>query len=275
MADYSGTSFFDHFDYYTDHDPTNGAVQYVDEATAVQSKYVGYVQNPNTKSTNALISVDHTSISAKRQSVRLSSKETFDLGTIMAIDLVHMPSGALGVWPAIWALGNQTGWPFSGEIDIVEVVHKSSENAMTLHTGPGCTVNPAPDLHQGDLDDPNCNAGSPQPATKGCSVKANPSRQAVSRGKTLATAGDAFYIQGGGVYVMAWTQDGIAVYLFDRAAMPWDLYGPAAHPDPSGWLTKPLAKFVPGTCNFAQAFAKMQIILNIDFCGDWAGDPKV
>ncbi|KAK3109286.1 hypothetical protein LTR53_017620 [Teratosphaeriaceae sp. CCFEE 6253] len=273
VADYSGKTFFDGFTAFTDADPTNGMVTYVDMATAAEKRYIGFVQNGITESLNAYIGVDYTSVTAKRDSVRLTSKATFDVGTIVVMDVFHAPS-AFGSWPALWLLGDVSGgvWPYSNgaEIDVLEFVHNSSVNAVTLHTGPGCTVQNTRNLFQGELQDPNCNAGTPLPGTTGCSIQAT--HQAVSRGRTLATAGEPFNAQHGGVYVTVWTADGISAYLFSRSALPGDLM--AGTPDPTRWTTQPLAHF-DGGCDFANEFSTMRIITDQTFCGDWAGKAEI
>ncbi|KAK4960506.1 hypothetical protein LTR10_003402 [Elasticomyces elasticus] len=275
VADYSGKDFFSAFDFFTGEDPTGGAVSYVDAETAAQKRYTGFVDNKVTGSTNAYIGVDYTSVTPKRESVRLSSKHTYEVGSIVTIDVYHMPS-AFGAWPALWMLGDIPGgtWPDTngGEIDILEVVHNSSTNAMTLHTGPGCTVNNAAHLFQGQLQDPNCNAGDPQPGTTGCSVQAV--NQAHTRGATLATAGAPFNQQMGGVYVLVWMKSGISVYLLNRESLPADLI--AGNPMPETWhKTMPLAKFSGQGCDWAKTFSNMRIVTDTTFCGQWSGKQEV
>ncbi|KAK3642058.1 hypothetical protein LTR56_010929 [Elasticomyces elasticus] len=271
VAEYRDRSFFDGFTAFTGADPTGGRVRYVGLEEAAQKNYTGFHDNKSTKSINAYIGVDHTSVTPYRDSVRLSSKHTFDVGSIVVMDVVHMPS-AFGAWPALWLLGDNPGgrWPDTngGEIDILEVVHNGDVNAMTMHTGPGCTVDKnAAHLFQGQLQDPNCNAGSPQPGTTGCSVQAT--NQASSRGVTLATAGAPFNQQEGGVYVTVWMESGVSVYLFKREALPSGLYN--GNPMPELWLTKPLAHFSGPGCDYGTTFNAMRIVTDTTFCGDWAG----
>lgn len=156
-------------------------------------------------------------------------------------------------------------WPSSGESDILEYVHTGDANAMTLHTAPNFSVDNSTTAFQGSLVDSNCNAGN---AGTGCSVSMANS----TTNSSLATAGDAFNAQGGGVYVHDWTSEGITVWLFPRDNLPADLV--AGHPDSSTWTQKPLAKFT-GKGDFGTTFKNMQLIINIDFCGDWAGKAAV
>jgi hypothetical protein len=56
------------------------------------------------------------------------------------------PAGALGYWPAFWALGSPMrtggGWPTSGEIDMMEDVNGLNEASQTLHDAAGSSGHP-------------------------------------------------------------------------------------------------------------------------------------
>jgi hypothetical protein len=91
--DYSPDSFFDKFSFFTDRDPTNGFVGYVDRGTAQNAGLIS-------AGSSVYMGVDHTNIaSSGRQSVRLSSTQTYHHG-LFIIDLGHMPTGC-GTWPAL------------------------------------------------------------------------------------------------------------------------------------------------------------------------------
>ena len=93
--DYSGSKFFDMFDFFTGHDPTNGFVNYVDQGAA-QS---GGLINTNGP---AYIGVDYTNKAPNgRSSVRLSSKKAYT-HMLVVLDLANMPYGC-GTWPALYA----------------------------------------------------------------------------------------------------------------------------------------------------------------------------
>jgi hypothetical protein len=53
-----------------------------------------------------------------RSSVRISSKKSWGTGSLVVVDLAHVPGGQCGTWPAMWLLG--PNWPWGGEIDIIE-----------------------------------------------------------------------------------------------------------------------------------------------------------
>lgn len=103
---FSGASFMDNFNFWTSSDPTNGFVTYVDQATAIQN---GLLNKPSGAGANYW-GVDYTttisSSGAGRQSIRLTSKNSYTEG-LFILDALHMPGngpnaggGICGVWPS-------------------------------------------------------------------------------------------------------------------------------------------------------------------------------
>nr|POE93268.1 putative endo-1,3(4)-beta-glucanase [Quercus suber] len=293
VADYTGGAFFDAFDTFitnaTVTDPTDGSINYVSMPEAISSKMVGVVYNSSSRSSSlSYVGVDLSG--PKRNSVRLESKFTFGVNTLLVADIHHMPVGC-GLWPAFWALGQGATWPAAGEIDVVEAVHNDDFNHVTLHTSPDCAVDYSPVLFQGNLSTTDCNAGN---GADGCSVATRPfvpgtflpsrapyaNTSSPPSSSTLATAGAAFNAQGGAVYALLWTSQAISIYIFAHSALPTDLA--AGHPSPENWTTRPLVHFRPGTaadggaeCDFTRRFADMRLILNTEVCGSWAGADDV
>ncbi|KAL8767005.1 MAG: hypothetical protein Q9209_006359 [Squamulea sp. 1 TL-2023] len=209
-------------------DPTHGYVNYVDQATAdSQDLY-------NVSNGQVTWGVDHANVASGRgrNSIRLTSKAQYTHGLVI-LDLAHMPGSACGVWPAL---------PNSGEIDIIEGVNTASQNQMTLHTGPGCTL-----------------AGSSCQGGQGCPIKPQGSN---NYGTGLNNAG-------GGVYAMEWTSGSINIWFFPRNSIPGDISN--ANPNPSAWGAA-TASFVGGdSCNIDHHFKNNNIVFDTTFCGDWAG----
>ncbi len=135
---------------------------------------------------------------------------------------------------------------------------------MTLHTNPGCTVDQYTN-QLGQNIQTDCNAGD---GSEGCSVHA-PLNYSMN-GQPMATAGPDFNAQGGGVYVHHWSEAGINIWLFSHDSLPKDIADGC--PNPSSWTQKPLASFSGSGCDFNTAFLPQQLIINIDVCGDWAGE---
>lgn len=107
--DYSGTNFFSMFDFFTDADPTHGYVDYVAQSAAQSAGLI------NTNNGQIYMGVDTKNVASGRgrQSVRLTSKATYNSGLII-LDLAHMPGSICGTWPAFWTVGPD--WPNNGKL---------------------------------------------------------------------------------------------------------------------------------------------------------------
>ena len=91
-----------------DADPTDGFVEYVDEATA---EAAGLISTANDQ---VYIGVDYTDVasSSGRESVRITSTASYNLG-LFILDLEHMPASICGTWPALYVillLGLWSSW---------------------------------------------------------------------------------------------------------------------------------------------------------------------
>ncbi|GKZ70348.1 hypothetical protein AnigIFM50267_005986 [Aspergillus niger] len=249
--DYSGSGFFDGFSFFTDTDPTNGFVDYVDEATAQSNGYI------STSGDSVYMGVDHTNVagSSGRQSVRISSDATYNHG-LFILDLEHMPGGICGTWPAFWLVG--ADWPNNGEIDIIEGVNQQSGNDMTLHTSDGCSISSSSDF-TGSMTTDNCYVyAAGQSSNAGCGIT----------DPDATSYGTAFNANGGGVFATEWTSDAISIWFFERGSIPDDI--DSGNPDPDSWGS-PVARF-QGDCDIDSHFDGLQIIFDTTFCGDWAGN---
>ncbi|OJJ50315.1 hypothetical protein ASPZODRAFT_157215 [Penicilliopsis zonata CBS 506.65] len=246
---YSGTEFFESFDYYTASDPTDGFVQYVDASTADMMNLT-YASN-----SSAVLRVDTSTENqtSGRMSVRLTSKNTYNDG-LFIFDVVHTPYGC-ATWPALW-LTDPSNWPEHGEIDVMESNNKGTEgNAMTLHTTSGCKMS-GKRKETGTALEQNCLWSANDES--GCSVEG-----------ATATYGEAFNDNGGGVYAMELRDAGIRVWMFSRDEIPSDISN-GSSPDPSTW-GEALADFPSTHCDISSHFTNQSIIANIDVCGDLAG----
>ncbi|MCJ1255374.1 hypothetical protein MMC24_003190, partial [Lignoscripta atroalba] len=249
--DYMQKGFFSMFSFFTDADPTNGYVNYVNQGTA---QAVGLI---NTNNNVAYMGVDSTNKASGRgrTSVRLTSNKAYNQGLVV-LDLAHMPGGICGTWPAFWMVG--PNWPKSGEIDIIEGVNSQSTNSMTLHTGPGCSIANNGGFSGSSLVTQNCDINAPgQGQNVGCSFAGHDTR----------SFGAGFNSNNGGVFATEWTDSAIRIWFFPRGSVPSDATGNS--PNPSGWGT-PTATF-QGGCDFGQSFKNQNIVFDTTFCGDWAG----
>jgi len=258
---WAGANFFNGWQFWTGDDPTHGTVDYVSQQVAQQAGLI----NTNVNG-RVYIGADMThTVSTKqrgRQSVRITTQQTYNSG-LFIIDLAHMPTGC-GTWPAWWLVG--PNWPTGGEIDIIEGINLFTAVQTTLHTNDGCSM---------AGEDKNSFTGTWVPGTNGqpatnCNVKAP--NQANNQGcsiKGLANSyGAPFNNNGGGVYVCEFTGNFIRMFFFPRNSIPGDIG--AKVPNPNNW-GKPYANFeLGGQCPNSH-FKNLQMVINLTFCGDWAG----
>ena len=128
---------------------------------------------------------------------------------------------------------------------------------MALHTTPGCTISHT-GAFSGTLETDNCDINAAgQGNNVGCSI----------RDGSGNSFGNGFNGNGGGVYATEWTSQAINIWFFPRSAIPADLT--SGNPDPSGW-GQPQGQFTGG-CDIDDKFQNMNMIFDVTFCGDWAG----
>ncbi|OCH86677.1 putative laminarinase [Obba rivulosa] len=255
---YVGTDFLSAWTHQAIADPTNGRVNYVDQATAL-SLNLTYANGD----TLVMRADDTTVLSASgpgRNSVRIMSNAAFT-HHVAVFDIRHMPQGC-ATWPAAWetAISN---WPNGGEVDIVSV-NDETPDSITLHTGAGCTMPASGSTMLGTVTSTDCNANDDGNA--GCGVRA-PSENSY---------GPLFNTQGGGFYSMERTSDFIKVWFWSRSdgSVPSDLSTGASSVDTDNWGT-PTALFPNTQCDIDEEFSENNIIINLTLCGDWAGQAAI
>ncbi|KAI1466289.1 glycoside hydrolase family 16 protein [Daldinia caldariorum] len=253
LADeYSGTTFFDKFNYFVGYDPAQGFVHYVPREQATQLNLTYASED------SAIIRVD-TSVgpqsvpdaSTGRFSVRLESQTQYENG-LFIFDVKHTPFGC-GTWPALW-LVDPANWPDHGEIDVMEAANQATDgNQMTLHTTDGCTMDVKRIMSDSSLSNDCYNATD---NNAGCGVRGS-----------AATYGSAYNDAQGGIIAMEWRNEGIRVWQFGRSSIPTDIT--AKNPDPSIWGSAS-ADFPNTNCDIGSHFKNQSIIANIDLCGQYA-----
>lgn len=254
--DYSGKNFFPGFTFFTDPDPTQGLVEYVDLKTASNKSLAGFLPESNN---SVYLGVDYKTVlqpNQTRQSVRLTSTKSYNHGLFIA-DIGHMPGGICSVWPAYWLVNNDG----MGEIDIIEGINDQANNSITLHTGAGCSINSTTQSSSGLRQSTDCDINSPnQPKNVGCSFT----------DMDAASYGTGFNAAGGGVYAMEWTSSVIQTWFWKQGFAPADIA--AGAPVPGTW-GQPVAKFTG--CQIDEHFKDLQIIFDTTLCGSWAGQPSI
>ncbi|KAF8125507.1 2 beta-glucan [Boletus edulis] len=267
-ASLSGQSFLDAFSWQSIADPTNGRVNYLSQSAAQSAGL--YSVSGNTVTLRA----DHTTVLSAsgpgRNSFRIISNNQYS--THVAIfDIGHMPEGC-GTWPAVWFVQCFTlrtyantvhelgaNWPNEGEIDIVEGVNNKVPNQSTLHTSANCAMPPSR-LMTGTSVGNDCDVYTSGNA--GCGVQ-------LADGNSF---GPNFNNVGGGWYAIERSSTYISIWFWERgsSSIPSQVKYPRGTVDTSTWGTP--AAFFPNTnCDFSSHFGPMNIIINLTFCGDWAG----
>ncbi|KAF8916423.1 2 beta-glucanase [Mucidula mucida] len=248
-----GSSFLNGFTYDAISDPTGGRVVYVDAATAA-------AQNLTYASSDSfIVRADHTTVLSAsgpgRNSIRLKSTKTYSNG-VTVFNIRHMPQGC-GTWPAVWSFADP--WPGTGEIDILEGVNDQAYNQATLHTSPGCTM-PASRDETGVPLQNDCDTAVNDNA--GCGVQL----------QNTASYGPPFNANGGGWYAVEKTDTYIKVFFWARndASVPVGVRDGNGDVDTANWGT-PFAYFPNTSCAIPQFFGAHNIIINLTFCGAWAG----
>ncbi|GAA6006829.1 hypothetical protein JCM10207_009109 [Rhodosporidiobolus poonsookiae] len=233
---------------------TNGAVYYVKQE---ESSDLAYVNDAG----RVVLKVDDTITlpsGGLRNSIRITTREAYDIGSLFVFDAVHLPYGC-ATWPAFWA--HAASWPSGGEIDMFEGVNLQTTNQVALHTVAGCYANTTTSA-TGDLSFGNCDYTVQ--ANRGCTYV----------DQRNASYGAAFAAGGGGVFAGQLASEGISVWFFPRNEVPADLAANSSSPDPTGWGL-PMAYYPKESCDINQFFAPQQITINIALCGNWAGEPGV
>ncbi|KAI1795701.1 concanavalin A-like lectin/glucanase domain-containing protein [Ganoderma leucocontextum] len=253
-----GRDFLEHWTWYIGDDPTHGRVNYVDQATALQHN-LSYASDYKFVMRADSVNVINSSDPKGRNSVRMQSVAAYS-DAIIILDLQHMPEGC-ATWPAFWSVSAAGPWPKGGEIDIIEGVNLDDENLSSLHTSENCTMAESRFM-SGNVTSTDCNADRNE--NQGCGVQfRNP-----------LSYGALFNKYDGGYYVMARTKsEGIRVCAWEIRHPPTsDLFGPAAVAPTALW-GQPAAVFEFGAeCSDAEHFDAHNLVFDLTFCGDWAGD---
>ena len=251
---WSGAGFFDKFDFFTQSDPTNGLVRYVDFDAANNSSLVGTISGGPADG-GVYLGVDFSVKAPQgRRSVRLESKKTFGQHLLIA-DIHHMPA-ICGGWQALWAVGPE--WPSNGEIDYIESVHASPANRMSLHTKDSLIISNDTQYMKGMLEEDNC------------AVDENNIGCTVLDAQDSASSGSKFNDGNGGIFAAEFSSKGIQIWFFPRnSEIPADIK--AGTPTPSDAWGKPSEMFMGEKVDWDRLFNNLKVVINTTFCGDWAG----
>ncbi|RDB16079.1 putative glycosidase C21B10.07 [Hypsizygus marmoreus] len=254
VRDYSGTSFFNGWDFYGSYDNlTLGDVVWLGKEDAF-AQGLAYVNSAR----NVILKVDNghnVQWNQKRNSVRITTQAAYGVGSLWITDMLHIPYGC-SVWPAFWTKGPT--WPDDGEIDIMEAINLMDHNQMALHTTPGCTHSTPPN-QMGVSTELDCSKPS------GCVVT-----------ETAPNSfREGFAAAGGGVFAAQFDVAGIFIWFWSRPNIPPSILEATSTSslDVSQW-GPPSASFPSTTCDITKFFRPQNLIFDITLCGIWAGLPE-
>ncbi|KGQ04056.1 putative endo-1,3(4)-beta-glucanase [Beauveria bassiana D1-5] len=259
---YDVTNFFEKFEFFeskfgTDNsnaqDPNGGFVNYKSRDAAIAS---GLVSNDTGDVYIGVDSVNKWWSPDGRPSIRLESKNDYTKGLFIA-RFNHLPKTACGAWPAFWTYSKVGKWPVGGEIDIYENWNLATYNRPTVHTGDMDVVG-------------RCKMESA--GVTGSLLRSDCSHEQYNLGCNVMDTKGPWGSSAGGVYAMEWTDSYIRIFTWAPADAPSNI--DSAHPDTAAW-GKPVMELRDGPCNLKRQFAPQKLILNIDFCGSAAGQPKI
>ncbi|KAK4168877.1 family 16 putative glycoside hydrolase [Cladorrhinum sp. PSN259] len=253
--EYTPSNFFSKFEFKTFYgytqDPNRGHVWYRNQADAEE---MGLINKVNVD--DVYIGVNHKdSALVGRSSVRIESNNWYSSGLFIA-EFSHLPGLACGAWPAFWLNGET--WPSDGEVDIYEGWNYQGQNKVVSHTN-------HPDISGKCHIDRSASTGSLE--FEDCYYKNK--TQPDNAGCAVSETNSLFANPQGGVWATEWKEDSIKVWSWPRGLEPPNVKN--GNPNPSSWGTPSFA-LTQDSCEVKKAFKRMRLILNINFCGDAAGN---
>jgi len=247
-----GKDFYDAFNFEAVKDPSGGRVEYVDQATAI-AENLTYASH-----SSFVMRADHTTVldpaGPGRKSVRISSKATWG-EHVSVFNIRHIPE-ACGTWPG---LREKSGNASTGLIDIIEGKNNVEPNLISLHTMPNCTM-PSSSHQSGTWVSSNCDSAAN--GNQGCGVEP----------KELDSYGPDFNKHGGGWYAVERTDEFIKIWFWPRHSQPpVDVLIGSPYVNTAAWGT-PTANYPNTSCDLKSHFGKNYILINLTFCGGFAGN---
>ena len=130
-------------------------------------------------------------------------------------------------------------------------------NQYTLHTSQGCTAS------RGSVSI----TGKPGSSAQ-CAVTKSSNTGCAYQDTDARSYGQGFKDANGGVFIHLIESTGITAWFFSRNDIPINVQSNS--PDPSTWGS-PAAYWSSDTCDIAQHFHGLSLVIDSTLCGDWAG----
>ncbi|RXW24972.1 hypothetical protein EST38_g883 [Candolleomyces aberdarensis] len=270
IKQYAGSTFFNDWDFY-DHfdDKMNGDVNFVSASVGASARLAYVDSNTN----RAIIKVDNTSTvpwNEKRNAVRITSKDSYPIGSLWIADIYHAPYGVSSLKGAYSPVlikdpksaglspGTQHGLREGAEIDVFEGVNAMPTSQMGLHTTAGC-VQRNPNQLTTLVNSTDCAGDN----NAGCMLtNTHPS-----------SYGPAFAAAQGGVFITEFAESGISVWFMARKDIPSSLTGASAID--TSTLGTPMGNWPQTGCDIKNFFQSQNLVFTVTLCGDFAGPPNI
>ncbi|KIJ63544.1 glycoside hydrolase family 16 protein [Hydnomerulius pinastri MD-312] len=259
----SGQAFLNAFEWQAIADPTNGRVNYVSQTTAQADGLY------SVSGSSVTLRADDTTVLDASVSILHTCLKVAELGPLFGMLRYFPEESHLHGFPSFSFLIAGKSVPIGqmrlavGEVDIVEGVNDQSPNQSTLHTSANCTM-PTDRTMTGTSEGTNCDVNETN--NSGCGV-------AIADDNSY---GPDFNGIGGGWYAIERSATYISIYFWERgsSSVPSEVSTPGNTVDTSTW-GEPAAYFPSTDCDFSTHFGPHNIIINLTFCGDWAGNSAV
>ncbi|GAA5959202.1 hypothetical protein JCM3765_005103 [Sporobolomyces pararoseus] len=246
LQHYSPRTFLDAFFFADEADESNGLVNYVEPEEAEE------LELTSISNSTVVLSMDRASQLSEneaRDSVRLSSKEVIHPGSLLVIDLAHVPTGCF-VFPSIYLHGANASLPLGAEIDLFDGSSSRDSNRYSVRAPLGCSLS-SQATFAGEKKSTTCELGS------SCSIA----------GKTSSSA-ETMNREGGGVIALQLDTNSISIWQWSRSQIPLDVAN--GSPRSESW-SSPTALWSSSSCNISTAFRDLRLAFDITTCGDWRG----
>jgi len=261
---YVGNDFFSKWTFFTELDPTHGAVEYVDQSTAEEKELVKADAHTVEFGAERGFATGSSGTNRGRRSVRIESRTSYNEGLfILTVD--HIPIGC-GARPSFRMYGADDlhPWPVWGEYSMLEGAHTGSYVSTSLRTVSGCSQASTMAEWNWGISKPanNCDIyARGQLPSQGCSQKG-----------PVNSMGTVFNQNNGGTFAGEWDplppRRHFSTWYWPAGSEPEDVKAKA--PDPTSWGA-PFSRFrlEESTCP-ARRFRNMRLVFDLTFCGEAA-----
>ncbi|GAA5979823.1 hypothetical protein JCM5350_002060 [Sporobolomyces pararoseus] len=247
IQNYSPHTFLDSFFFADEADESNGFVNYVEAEEAADLELTSF---SNSTVTLSMDRASKLSENEARDSVRLSSKEVIQPGSLLVIDLNHIPTGCF-VFPSIYLHRANASFPLGTEIDLLDGSSSRDFNQYSVRPPSSCSLSSQVANPEGETNSTACKLGS------SCSIAGKPTSSAETMNR-----------EGGGVIALQLASDRISLWQWSRSQIPLDVAN--GSPRSEKW-SSPTALWTSTRCDISNTFRDLRLAFDITTCGDWRG----